>query len=225
MGTLKTFAADLRLATADIEPVAVGAALARFAREQLAEAIASGAASPSYDRYVNGRLGVSEFAVEPPGPILYLFAGWEEVIPWTLDRLVKRSPELRGRYKAGHTAFVDWQPVVDPAAVPRDATVIFTSPVDYVRKIEVGGQRMRVRPHIYEDVYAAVRRRFGGPSGFIDASFTYQTIPNGYVLRGRFRRGPGAFARKGLRRGTRAGDPLTYPCIVMRMRGYAEGGR
>lgn len=220
MGTLNTFAADLRLATADIEPVAVGAALARFALEQLAEAIASGEASPTYDRYVNGRLGVPEFAVEPPGPILYLFAGWEEVIPWTIARLVQRSPDLRGRYKAGHTAFVDWKPVVDPATVPREATVTITSPVDYVRKIEVGGQRMKVRPHIYEDVYAAVRRRFGGPSGFLDVRFLYQTIPGGYVLKGRYRRGPADFARKGLRPDTRAGEPLTYPCIEMRMRDH-----
>lgn len=220
MGTLRTFAADLRLATADIEPVAVGAALARFARDQLAEAIASGAASPTYDRYVNGRFGVSEFSVVPPGPILYLFAGWAEVIPWTIDRLVQRSPERDGDYKRAHKAYVDWKPVADPEAVPRDVTVTITAMVDYVRKIEVGGQRMRVRPHIYEDVYAAVRRRFGGPGGFLDVRFVYQTIPGGYILKGHYRRGPGEYARKGLRRGTRSGDPLTYPCIEMRMRDH-----
>lgn len=220
MGTLKSFAADLRLATADLEPAAVAGALAAYAEAELAAAIASGAASPRYDRFVNGRLGAPEESVEAPGPILYLFNAWGAAIPAIIEFLVKRSPERSGAYKRDHQALVDWARVA-PEAIPQDAEVIITNTRPYTRKIEAGHMQMTVPHGVYEDAYQFARRNFGGPAGFLDVGMKYLVIPGGYVLRGRYRRGYRTGARKGIRKDTAKDQPLTYPSLVLRTRDYA----
>jgi hypothetical protein len=50
--------------TADLEPAAISAKLARFAREALGEAIESGDASAAYTRFVNGVEGAAEESVQ-----------------------------------------------------------------------------------------------------------------------------------------------------------------
>src|SRR4029077_11865701 len=107
MARLQTFEKDLTLATAAIAPQNVARTLAEFAKAQLAEVIASGEGSPVYDRYVNGVLGAPESAVVPPGPILYDFIWWQEIIAYALQHLVERSPERSGRYKRSWFVMVD----------------------------------------------------------------------------------------------------------------------
>jgi len=43
-------------------------------------------------------------------------------------------------------------------------------------------------------------------------------LPDGYVLKGRFRRGVCQFARRRLRPNTAAGSQMTYPALVLIMR-------
>ena len=67
------FERDLMLATADLQPEAINKALAAFAREQLRDVIAKGQAPAIYERYVNGKIGIPEYMVKAPGPIIYDF--------------------------------------------------------------------------------------------------------------------------------------------------------
>ena len=215
MARLQTFAKDLELATAGIAPENIARELAEFAKAELAAAIARGEGSPLYDRYVNGVLGAPESAVVPPGPILYDFMWWQEIVTFALQYLVERSPVRSGRYKRSWLVMVDGRPAPDPAAIPLNAEVALVNDQPYSRKIDVGHMKMSVPPHVIEDARQAVVRIFGN---MITARRTLIELPGGYVLKGRFRKGAGVGARKGLRKDTQAGQPLTYPALVLTMR-------
>ncbi|MGE0290269.1 MAG: hypothetical protein AB7P16_28640 [Bradyrhizobium sp.] len=218
MAKFETFAEDIRLATAGIAPEAVSAELAKLAKTELGRAVSSGAASPIYTRYVNGREGAAEESVEAPGPILYVFSWWKLVINFALEELGKASPRLTGRYQASHVVMVGGR-TVDPASdIPAEAEVMIINTQPYARKIEVGHMRMTVPDGVYEAVRSKVVRRFGGEAGPVQVRKRMVMLPGGYVLKGRFRRGYKSFARTKLRRDTKAGQPITYPALVMSMK-------
>ncbi len=217
MARFQDFAKELRLATAGISQDAISAELAKFARAQLAEAIGSGAGSPMYSRFVNGREGAAEETVEAPGPILYVFAWWAPVIGFALAYARGRSPERSGRYRKSWIVLVNGREVDEDAAIPAGAEVTITNRQPYHRKIDSGHMRMRVPPGIIEEMRSRIARRF---SGAVEARATQVLIPGGYILKGKFRRGYRERARSGLRRDTRAGQPMTYPAVVMRMKAY-----
>src|SRR4051794_12782640 len=100
--SFQTFARDLQLATAGLEPAAIAAQLARFARSELAGAIQRGEASRIYAKFVNGRAGAPEESVIPPGPILYVFSQWGPVLEYALKYLEGRSPKKSGKYQLAH---------------------------------------------------------------------------------------------------------------------------
>src|SRR5215217_2923424 len=101
------FERDLRAATAALEPKALSKQLAEFARSELKTAIASGAASPSYETIVNGRSGASESSVVAPGPIIYAFSSWPAVIRFALRAIEQRAPRREGRYIASAIVMVN----------------------------------------------------------------------------------------------------------------------
>lgn len=215
MARIETFARDLRLATAAIAPENVAKELARFARAELARVIESGEGSPDYDRYVNGRMGAAEESVVPPGPILYVFTWWSDIVAFALQYLVERGPERSGRYKRSWTVLADGQPVENPKAIRAAQTVAIVNTQPYHRKIDVGHMRMRVPHHVVDDGRKAVLRVFGN---LVTARRTMMQLPGGYILKGVFRRGVLPFARSGLKRDTQAGVAMTYPALVMQLR-------
>lgn len=200
-----TFERDIRIATQGLTQQAISAELARVAVQELNDAIASGQASPIYDRYVNGRIGLPETSVIAPGPILYVFAYWREILEFALEYLRRRSPVDSGAYRDGHHALVDLQPVTPLSPISADSEVVITNRRPYTRKIEVGAMKMKVPPGVYEDARKEVRRRFGL---IVDVKVRFIELPNPYILK-----------RDGGRRGRRAGDPLSYPALVMNMKG------
>lgn len=215
MPRIQTFERDLRLATADIAPEKIAAELAKFARQSLSEAIQSGEGSERYEKYVNGRLGAQEETVAPPGPILYVFHWWREIIEFALQTAVERSPEKSGDYKKSWFIMTPGGVVKSFDEIPINSTVILTNNQPYARKIDVGHMRMSVPPGIIEDVRKAVMSRFGN---FVTAKRTMIPLPGGYVLKGRFRRGYRPFARTKLRPDTAAGAQMTYPALVLSMK-------
>jgi hypothetical protein len=215
MARFSTFSRDLQLATADMEPSAINGALARFAKDELAKAIAAGEASSIYTRYVNGREGAPEESVQAPGPIVYDFSYWQPIIAFALDFLQKRSPVLTGRYGSTHVVMLGSQ-VVNPTAeigAGEEVQIVNTQP--YARKIEVGHMLMSMPDGVYQDALRAVRSQFGR---VIDVRFRMVLIPGGYTLKGVFRRGYKPGARTKLKRDTQAGARMTYPSLQMRMR-------
>jgi hypothetical protein len=212
---LKEINRQLFLATQDIAPENVAKELASYAKRSLSEVIQSGEGSDIYERYVNGRFGASEESVRPPGPIVYIFNWWKEIIEFGIAALVQRSPEKSGRYKRSWFAMVDGRHVVDFDRLPTGAVVYLTNNQPYSRKIEVGHMRMSVPPGVVEDCALTIKRRFANT---YDIKATMITHPNGYILKGVFSRGIRPQARKKLRKDTRAGSVMTYPSIRLEMR-------
>lgn len=209
-------ARDVQLATASIAPENIAKELARFARSSLRDVIAANEASPIYDTYVNGRIGADEDSVVPPGPILYEFSYWEPIIKFALAYLAKRSPVKTGRYQSSHIVMLGSQ-VISPdtqISAGEEVTIVDTQP--YARKIEVGHMLMSVPDGVYQDARREVGRQF---SGQVKVDFRMVSLPNGYILKGRFSKGRKTYARKGLQKDTVAGQRMTYPALIMNMRG------
>ncbi|MDF3810068.1 MULTISPECIES: hypothetical protein [Rhodopseudomonas] len=215
MPRISTFAKDLQLATAGIAPENVARELAAYARRELARAIQDGEGSERFDRYVNGNLGAAEKSVVPPGPIVYQFRWWREILEFALQTLVERSPQKSGRYKQSWFVMTPGGRVKDFDSIPINATVIICNDQPYSRKIDVGHMQMSVRPGVVEDAKKAVMSRFGN---MVMAKRTMIPLPGGYVLKGHFRRGYRQFARKRLRPDTTAGSQMLYPALVLSMR-------
>lgn len=215
MARISTFAKDLQLATADIAPGNIAKALAAFARSENSKAIQEGEGSERFDRFVNGNLGASEDTVVPPGPILYVYNWWTEIVEFALQTLVERSPEKSGRYKQSWFVMTPGGRVKSFDDISVNATVIICNDQPYSRKIDVGHMRMSVPPGVVEDGRKAVMARFGN---MVMARRTMIPLPNGYVLKGRFKRGFRQFARTKLRRDTAAGSQMTYPALVLSMK-------
>lgn len=215
MARFETFARDLQLATADLAPEAISRELARFARSSLADVIAAGEASTIYTKYVNGREGAEEETVVAPGPIVYDFSYWQPILAFTLAELEKRSPRKTGAYIASHVVMVGSQVLRPDAEIAAGEEVSVVTTVPYARKIESGFQRVSTGEAVFQDVRRKVQSQFGRA---VDVKFRMVYIPNGYILKGRFRRGRKEFSRRKLQRDTQAGARMTYPAIVMNMK-------
>jgi hypothetical protein len=207
------FTTGLREITARLDVEAQRRELAAFARGELEKAISSGAASPSYRRFVNGREGVTEDEVRMPGPILYVFAPLREAVEFALAFLKQRWP-VRGPAGGGH--FADsWAVLVDgirwdgrseirPGA---EAVIVNTQP--YARKVETGAKGFSVPKGMLEDARQAVLKKWRLP---LDAQFRYIELAGGYVLKGA--------SRRGRRRDTKAGAAMKYPALVIAGRAW-----
>lgn len=210
-----TFERDLQMATAGMAPEAINRELAAFAKRALADAIASGEASPIYTQYINGREGAPIDSVIAPGPALFVFSYWQPIIKFALDYLEKRSPKKSGDYIKSHVVMVGSQVMRPDAEFAAGEEISIVATVPYSRKIEAGHMRMSVPSGVFQDARKAVQSQFGR---VIDVRFRMVLIPGGYTLKGVFRRGYKPFARKKLKADTQAGARLTYPALVMNMK-------
>ncbi len=219
MARFSTFARDLQLATAGIAPENLNRELAKFAKDELAKAIAAGEASTIYQQFVNTRGGIVEGApvdsVEAPGPVVFLFSYWQPIVAFTLAELEKRSPRKSGAYIASHVVMVGSQVLRPDAEIAAGEEVSVVATVPYSRKIESGFQKVSTGEAVFQDVRRKVQSQFGRA---VDVKFRMVYIPNGYILKGRFRRGRKEFSRKKLQRDTQAGARMSYPAIVMNMK-------
>jgi hypothetical protein len=169
------------------------AKLAAFARTGLAELIASGKASPSYRRFVDGREGAQESDVRPDGVILYEFSYIAEAVLFAITFLQGRSPVRSGRFRESFIVAVDGRPIparqFQPRSVPLTAEVIIYNKQPYSRKVDVqtvGGRRLRFSTPagLFDDCARAMKRRFG--NSFTAKRLYSVAAPGQYVLR----RGP-----------------------------------
>jgi hypothetical protein len=251
MNTFGTLERQLKVATANMEPAALAAQLAAFAKSELAAAIQRGDASPPYETVVNGRVGAAEESVIPPGPIVYVFSGgnlWPAVIGFALDYLQRRSPVDSGDYRNSFVVIADGRikggsyagvyrrallggKVQGPTDIPASAKVIITNTQPYTRKIEMGAMRMSVPPGLFKDAESAVAGEYGE---VVSVSTQFLRLHSGiapdlpYILKGAGRVGRAVRSRQSsayragrstltLRRDSRAGQPLTYPSLVLNM--------
>ncbi len=180
--------------------------LAVFAKRTLGEVIASGRASPIYDRYVNHRLGAPEEAVKAPGPILYVFSNWRIVIVAALAELQKRVPKKSGRYADSFLVVSDGRVVADYSTIRPDASVMILNHRPYTRKMESGANGPG-RRH-FENAKVALNTRF---AGVFSVTTAFQQVGGKlhpdmpYILRRSNRR----------RKDSQAGMPITYPSLLI----------
>lgn len=205
---------ELKLALrADIGPEAMAAELARFARANLAEYLGTLSYRPGYDTYVNGRTGVPEESVVAPGPIIYNFNYWPQILEFAMAYLRARSPKGDGSgHKGRPTAYrdsffvlaggVEKHPRQWSLISPDIDEVIITNDAPYHRKVDVQLMgmkpiRMSVPPGIMDDAAGAIYRRFGD---LVNVKRVYSTPHSGQWI---YRRGP------------REGKPVNSPGIVI----------
>ncbi|WP_245513800.1 MULTISPECIES: hypothetical protein [unclassified Mesorhizobium] len=217
----ETFERDLRLATAGLQPAEIDKMLAAFARSELAEVIASGEGTKNYDRFVNGRRGAAEETVRAPGPILYVFNWWDDVINAAFEELEKRSPRKTGRYAGSFIVISNGQLVTDYSGLRGDTEVIITNFQPYVRKIEARDKK------VFAGAKLALARRFGN-SYRVEIRFlsiaagVHPSIP--YILKGEYARlrnariaNPARFPGQSFprRKDQEPGQPITYPALII----------
>lgn len=213
MARLGTFDREIKVATAGLEPAAIRRKLADVARAErdrvLNEQSSRGGAAPTVRTAVNGREGLSEEQVEPPGPIVYVFDYAPEIAFFALDAARRLSPVASGKYRDAWFAMAGGKKVaVD--AIPPGADLIITNDRPYARKIQVGAmKRMTVPPGIVERLRQLVLNRYGNA---VNASVRFITLSGGYVLKGRGR------GKRGTRKDVRAGQQIAYPALVIKAR-------
>jgi len=240
MARFETFDRDIRLATAGLSDDDISREVAIFARTSVAELIRTGEASSNYARFVNGQEGAPEEAFDVrsramPGPILYEFSWWQEVITDGLAELVKRSPRRSGRYAQSFVVLANQQPVTSYHDIPGNAEVIIFNAQPYTRKIEVGAMTMSVAPHHFDSANAALRRKYGaqGPFSIMTRFLTIRPgvdprVP--YVLKGQYagrynaqraaiRAGASISSANRLarRKDRDVGQPISYPALVINL--------
>ncbi|ARM12130.1 MULTISPECIES: hypothetical protein [Rhizobium] len=212
MASVDFFDRELKLATADLEPAAINALLANFARDSVREVISSGRASETYERYVNGRQGALEDTVQAPGPIIYEFSLWEPIITFALDELRRRSPVRSGRFRSSFIVLANQRAVTDYDTIGPDAEVIITNFQPYVRKAENGLLGVK-RYSIFDGAKRALASRFGN-EGRNAAAYVFETRWLD-VQAGVHAGMPYVLKRQGRRKDRQAGIPITYPAVVI----------
>ncbi|WP_377299674.1 hypothetical protein [Rhizobium sp. SGZ-381] len=199
------FERELRLAVAGLQPEAINAQLAAFAKQELRRVIASGEASPIYERYVNNVRGLPEEAVQVPNGIVYQFVNWPAVIRMALEELRSRVPVKSGRYAGGFMVLANQRAVADYKTIPVDAEVIILNARPYTRKMESGA--LKVGKRHFEATKNSLARRFRDGFAF---DFRYLDVKPGmhpdipYILK-----------RCGRRKDRQAGMPIGYPSLII----------
>ena len=189
----------------DLLPEAQKREVALFARGRLAEAQAGWQSAtgsvPLHRTFVDGRRDVAEDQINIPGRIVYEFPIWAAVIRFALDFLQRRSPRKSGAYASSHFLMVAGQQIDVTAVdqVAETASVTVTNDQPYARKIHVGAMQMSVPAGIYEDARQAVLSRF---RGVVSVNLSFVRLQGGYELK----------------LGRRAGQPMTYPALVITQR-------
>lgn len=183
---------------ADLSREGQAQAVARFARERLGEAQEQNRRAlgrvPPHRGYVDGREGAALETVNPQGGrIVFEFELIDDVLQWIAERLIERSPVESGRYRAGHSLFVDgvkaeFGALLAGRDVPPGAEYTFVNYVAYSRKIEIGKTKsgrdfvVQVPNRIYERTAKDARSRFGN---LAQIGFSYRGVIGGGIARGR----------------------------------------
>ncbi len=176
---------------AELSPAGRSARLADAARAGLADLIASGRASSSYRRFVDGREGAQESTVQPDGGvILYQFSYIAETVSFALSFLQARSPSRSGRFRNSFVVSVNGRPIpateLQPSSIPLDAEIMIYNAQPYSRKVDVqlvGTHPLRFSapPGLFDDAARAIRRQFGNTA--TAKRINSVSVPGQYVRR------------------------------------------
>lgn len=209
-GTAESFAVEVgRFVTSDISADAAKALLITDAIAERDRLIATHEAGSIWKRTVNNVPDAPESTLTVGGSILYNFSTLSQAVRLALDECRRRSPVRSGAYKSAWIVLCNnaqWDH--EPEDLPFAAEVHIVNPAPYARKIDTGGMKMSMPPNIIEGARQTVRRAYpeiNVARQFINLSGRMGRWNAPYLLRG-----------DGGRKGSRAGQPVTYPALVLR---------
>ncbi|WP_338332188.1 hypothetical protein [Acetobacter sp. LMG 32666] len=110
-----------------------------------------------------------------------MFSQLAQAANWAPDECRKRSPVRSGAFRKSWAVLVDeklWDAA--PATIPIGTEVWIVNTMPYARKIEVGGQKIKVAPQIIEAVGKAINGRFTG----VKAQRLFKPLKGGRDARG-----------------------------------------
>lgn len=175
--------------------------------------------APDFEAYANTPGNSNLDSVVLPGPIVYRYRYFREMLSVALDELRKASPVISGLYRDSHTVFVNGIAVVGvPQSLKKGDELYIANPTPYARRLEVGKTEagrafvLQVQPNIYGRVMRTIlipRYR-----NVAKISLDYVTIPDAYIIKGRL---PSHYIAKGGARRKRrqtVGSPVRSPAIV-----------
>lgn len=158
-----------------LSPKARSAALANFAKEQLAEAQEHNhrimGRVPPHETYVDRRRGAPLESVKPEGTIVIEFDLLDDLFAWIGEQLVKHAPVLTGRFQRSFAFFADGVEIEPGAALNTAQEYVFLNTQPYARKIE-RGQSDQAPDGVFEAVAALAKKRFGN---VVNIRFSYRT--------------------------------------------------
>jgi hypothetical protein len=179
--------------------------------------------APEFDAYAN-QPGKPIESVVLPGPIVYRYRYFREVVLVALKELEQASPFESGTYQRSHTLFVNGTPIADPFEHLFKATdkIMIVNTVPYARRIEVGKTKsgrafvLDVPPRVYDRVRTILHARFRAIASikveFVNLSDAYK-LKNDQVAR-RMVRGRWQHERK-IRKDRVRGSAITYPALII----------
>jgi hypothetical protein len=196
-----------------LTPQAQSAALASYARADVARLQNDRRAPLDYTVFVDGRENAAPESVKPQGTIIYRFNGLAEAVAFALGFCIARSPFKTGRYRKSWFVLVDgraWNADFRDISAGSEVYVVNTQP--YHRKLEMTGGLQRSTTKLCVD---ALRKRFPG----LRATHDFLELPSGpapapYRMRG----GVVSRFRGGRVRLSNSGEIMTYPAVILRWR-------
>jgi hypothetical protein len=196
-----------------LSPQAQSAALASYARADVARLQNERRAPLDYTVFVDGRENAAPESVKPQGTIIYRFNGLAEAVAFALGFCIARSPFRTGRYRKSWFVLVDgraWN--ADFRDIPAGSEVYVVNTQPYHRKLEMTGGLQRSTTRLCVD---ALRKRFPG----LRATHDFLELPSGpapapYRMRG----GIASRFRGGRVRRSNSGEMMTYPAVILRWR-------
>jgi hypothetical protein len=188
-------------------PAAIGQRVATYATDEVRKMIAGGSASPKYRTFVDGSEDASLAAVRlNGGTILYLFSRISEAVVSGLAYARSISPVgPTGNYRDSWIVVVNGNVWTQrPEDIPSGSEVTLTNFAPYARTIEEKGRhgrggRLKSYPVPARVISEQTRRYVARLYPYLLVKRAFVLIPGGYILK----------------TGPNAGQPMTYPAVVI----------
>jgi hypothetical protein len=184
----------------------------------MAEQTARSGHAPDFESYGNFP-GRPVEQVELPGPVVYRYKYFKEILNFALQALREASPVRSGLYRDSHTLYINGISVTNaPPNIRSSDEIYIANPVAYARRLEVGLTEsgrpfvIQVPPRIYERTRQKLIARFGKVATF---QMTYITAPQAYTIQGKL---PSHYIAKGgvrRKRRQRVGAAVQSPAILI----------
>lgn len=169
--------------------------------------------APDFDAYANTPSNTNLETVRLPGPIVYRYRYFREIITQAFLMLRSAGPMRSGAYASAHTLYVNGVSVRGGTVpfIKAGDEIMIVNTVPYARKIEVGRTRAGRSFTIQESqsrVYQRVRDRLRSQySKLTHIDMNFVSLSDAYLLRH-------TSNSRRRRRDRRAGVPVTYPALV-----------